>query len=81
MVKNLMPQTRSLAEKFLLALIRLYQLTLSPVLGNHCRFTPSCSVYTSEAIRRYGAIKGGWLGLKRIARCNPLCEGGEDPVP
>ena len=81
MVKNVMPQTRSLAEKFLLALIRLYQLTLSPFLGNHCRFTPSCSAYTSEAIGRYGVAKGVWLGVKRIARCNPLCEGGEDPVP
>ena len=75
------PETRSLAEKFLLFLIRLYQLTLRPLMGQHCRFTPSCSEYTSEAIRRYGSIRGSWMGLKRIARCNPLCEGGEDPVP
>ncbi|MCW8927179.1 MAG: membrane protein insertion efficiency factor YidD [Xanthomonadales bacterium] len=68
-------------DKFILGLIRLYQLTLSPLLGQHCRFTPSCSQYTSEAIRKYGAAKGSWLGIKRILRCQPFCEGGHDPVP
>ncbi|MBT8062180.1 MAG: membrane protein insertion efficiency factor YidD [Xanthomonadales bacterium] len=76
-----MIQTGILAEKFLLWLIRVYQLTLRPVMGQHCRFTPSCSAYTSEAIRRHGALRGSWLGIKRIVRCNPFCEGGEDPVP
>jgi hypothetical protein len=67
--------------KLLQLLIRAYQLLLSPFLGNHCRFTPSCSQYASEAISRHGALRGGWLALKRIARCQPLCDGGHDPVP
>lgn len=68
-------------QKFLLFLIRAYQWTLSPFFGQHCRFTPSCSNYSQEAIERYGAWRGSWLGIKRIARCQPLCEGGHDPVP
>jgi len=68
-------------KKILLAMIRMYQLFLSPLLGQHCRFTPSCSQYTKEAIEKYGAAKGSWLGLKRILRCQPFCEGGHDPVP
>jgi putative membrane protein insertion efficiency factor len=62
-------------------LIRAYQLLLSPFLGNHCRFTPSCSQYATEAIGRYGAWRGGWLAIKRIGRCHPFCDGGYDPVP
>jgi hypothetical protein len=69
------------AEKFLLSLIRLYQITLSPFLGQQCRFTPSCSEYTRLAIERYGACRGSWLGLRRILRCQPFCAGGHDPVP
>ncbi len=65
----------------LLGLIRFYQLTLSKVLPPSCRFTPSCSHYGYEAISRYGALKGGWLALKRISRCHPLNPGGFDPVP
>jgi len=68
-------------RKLLLLLIRAYQLTLSPLFGQHCRFTPSCSRYASEAIERYGAWRGGWLALRRIARCHPFCAGGHDPVP
>lgn len=64
-----------------LALIRLYQLTLSRALPSSCRYEPSCSHYTYEAIQKYGFIKGGWLGLKRIGRCHPLSPGGYDPVP
>ena len=64
-----------------LGLIRLYQLTLSRVLPPSCRFTPSCLVYTYRAIEKYGFFKGGWLGLKRLARCNPWNPGGYDPVP
>ena len=67
--------------KLLQLLIRTYQLLLSPFLGNQCRFTPSCSQYASEAIGRYGALRGGWLALKRIGRCHPFCDGGYDPVP
>lgn len=70
-----------MAEKFLVSLIRLYQLTLSPFFGQHCRFTPSCSEYTRQAIERYGAWRGSWLGMRRILRCQPFCEGGHDPVP
>jgi putative membrane protein insertion efficiency factor len=65
----------------LLGLIRLYQMTLSRLLPPSCRFTPSCSHYGYEAIQKYGAIKGGWLAAKRVARCHPFNPGGYDPVP
>lgn len=68
-------------EKLLLGLIRLYQLTLSPWVGGQCRFTPSCSAYASEAIRRHGAWRGSGLAIRRLLRCHPFCEGGHDPVP
>ena len=61
--------------------IRIYQLVLSPLLPASCRFTPTCSDYTLEALRKYGLIKGGWLGIKRIVRCNPWGGSGYDPVP
>ena len=64
-----------------LILIRLYQGTLSRVLPPACRFTPSCSQYTYEAISRYGFFRGGWLGARRLARCHPFNPGGYDPVP
>ena len=64
-----------------LLLIRAYQLLLSPMLGASCRFTPTCSQYAIEAIRKYGALKGGWLAVKRIARCHPWGGHGHDPVP
>jgi putative membrane protein insertion efficiency factor len=65
----------------LLTLISIYQRTLSPLLGNRCRFLPSCSEYAKEALVTHGLIAGGWLAVKRILRCHPLCEGGCDPVP
>ena len=68
-------------EKLLLGLIRLYQLTLSPWVGGQCRFTPTCSVYANEAIRRHGAWRGSGLAIRRLLRCHPFCEGGHDPVP
>ncbi len=64
-----------------LVLIRVYQHTLSRVLPPSCRFYPSCSQYGYEAIQRYGALKGGWMTVMRIARCNPWNAGGYDPVP
>lgn len=70
-----------MAKAFTLQLIRLYQRLISPALPPSCRFTPTCSHYTYEAIERYGVVKGGWLGVKRIARCHPFNPGGYDPVP
>lgn len=64
-----------------MALIRLYQLTLSPILPPACRFTPTCSRYAYEALNRFGFFKGGWLAVKRISRCHPFHPGGYDPVP
>ncbi len=62
-------------------MIRAYQKILSPLLGQHCRFYPSCSQYTLEAIQEWGLAKGMFLGAKRICRCHPLNPGGIDPVP
>lgn len=68
-------------KKLLLVLIRFYKGAISPWLPRACRFTPTCSQYAAEAIERYGALRGGWMALKRILRCNPFCKGGYDPVP
>ena len=68
-------------SRLLQFLIRSYQVLLSPYLGRHCRFTPSCSAYAMEAIGKHGSLKGSWLALKRIGRCHPFCDGGYDPVP
>lgn len=68
-------------RRFFILLIRFYQLSISPLLGSNCRHTPSCSQYTIEAIKEWGALKGTWLGMKRIARCNPWGTSGVDPVP
>jgi putative membrane protein insertion efficiency factor len=65
----------------LLGVIRLYQMTLSRLLPPSCRFEPSCSQYSYEAIARYGVWRGGWLAIKRLSRCHPLNPGGYDPVP
>ncbi|MGG7662444.1 membrane protein insertion efficiency factor YidD [Dyadobacter sp. BHUBP1] len=68
--------------KFLLiALVRFYQAALSPYFPNSCRYTPTCSQYMIEAVQKHGPFKGGWMGLKRIARCHPWSGHGHDPVP
>jgi len=64
-----------------LGIIRLYQILLSPLLGASCRFTPTCSQYGIEAIKKHGPFKGGWLTLKRIGSCHPWGRHGHDPVP
>ncbi len=63
-----------------LVLIKLYQLTISQVLPKSCRFVPTCSEYTYEAISRFGVFKGVWLGARRISRCHPFNKGGYDPI-
>ncbi len=67
-------------RKICIFLIKVYQETLSPILGKQCRFTPTCSQYTIDAVEEYGVLKGILMGLKRILKCNPFCKGGFDPV-
>ena len=70
-----------MTTKFFIFLVRLYQLTISPLLGLSCRFYPTCSAYMIESLKQYGALKGSWLGIKRICKCHPFHPGGHDPVP
>ncbi|SIO22815.1 membrane protein insertion efficiency factor YidD [Salinivibrio sp. ES.052] len=69
------------AQKALIALIRGYQLVISPLIGPRCRFTPTCSQYAIMAIQSHGVIKGCWLAGKRLLKCHPMNDGGYDPVP
>jgi uncharacterized protein len=69
-----------LAKGFI-ALVRLYQWTLSPFIGRQCRFLPTCSAYSIEALQKYGALRGCYLTVHRLGRCHPWCAGGHDPVP
>jgi putative membrane protein insertion efficiency factor len=68
-------------RKILIALIGVYRYLISPLMGNHCRFYPSCSDYAQTAIGRFGVLRGGWLSIRRIGKCHPWHEGGIDPVP
>ncbi|MGD8483370.1 MAG: membrane protein insertion efficiency factor YidD [Thioalkalispiraceae bacterium] len=68
-------------RKILIALIGVYRYLISPLMGNHCRFYPSCSDYAQTAIGRFGVFRGGWLSLRRIGKCHPWHDGGVDPVP
>ncbi len=72
---------RELPKRFLLGLIHFYRACISPLFPACCRFTPTCSQYALEAVQKYGALKGGYLALRRILRCHPLHKGGYDPVP
>ncbi|HOC19441.1 MAG TPA: membrane protein insertion efficiency factor YidD [Vicinamibacterales bacterium] len=71
----------SLAARLLLALVGAYRVLLAPLVGGACRYTPSCSQYMTEAVRQHGALRGGWLGVRRLARCHPFGGHGFDPVP
>lgn len=68
-------------RRFFIFLVRLYQVTISPYLGNNCRFSPSCSQYSIEALKKHGTLKGLWYSIKRISKCHPLGSSGYDPVP
>jgi uncharacterized protein len=71
----------SLPQRVTLALLRGYKTVLSPLFAGSCRFVPSCSEYASEAVTRFGVVRGGWLAARRLARCQPLGPYGLDPVP
>jgi putative membrane protein insertion efficiency factor len=67
-------------KKILIAIVKLYKFLVSPILPGSCRFVPSCSEYSLEALEKYGALKGAWLSVRRVARCHPFHPGGFDPV-
>ena len=79
--KNLLSKCRHIVALPFIGMIRFYQKCISPLTPPSCRYTPTCSQYTIEAIRKYGVLKGCWLGVKRIARCHPWGGSGYDPVP
>lgn len=72
---------KKLVGKIFIVLIRFYQLSVSPILGQNCRFTPTCSQYSVDAIKKYGPFAGGWIAIKRILSCHPWGKHGHDPVP
>jgi uncharacterized protein len=80
-VRQAIDGARALLIRALVVTIRIYQLLLSPLLGNCCRFEPSCSRYAQLCIERVGPIRGCWLALLRLLRCHPFCQGGHDPPP
>ncbi|MBI5662188.1 membrane protein insertion efficiency factor YidD [Ignavibacterium album] len=81
MIKDILNKTlKVLAFPFIL-LIKIYQIFISPLFPSSCRYTPTCSHYTLEALKKYGLLKGLWLGIKRISRCHPWGGSGYDPVP
>lgn len=76
-----MAKDNSTPQKVAITFIKGYQRYISPMLGSNCRFNPTCSTYANQAIERFGVIKGSYLAGKRILKCHPLHEGGDDPVP
>ena len=81
LTRVLMRAITELPRTALILLVRAYQIALSPLLPASCRYYPSCSAYAIEAFERHGALRGGWLTLRRLVRCNPSRPGGYDPVP
>jgi putative membrane protein insertion efficiency factor len=80
-MRNLIYIIKLLIGSIFIVFIKIYQYFISPILGAACRYTPTCSQYGVEAIKKYGGFKGGWLTLKRMARCHPWGGHGYDPVP
>jgi len=80
-VNNLVKNFFKLLAIPLIILIKIYQLLISPLFPPSCRFTPTCSHYTVEALKKYGILKGGWLGFRRIIKCHPWGGSGYDPIP
>jgi putative membrane protein insertion efficiency factor len=78
-MKTLNRHIKSVPSRTLILLVQLYQVTLSPLLGPCCRFTPSCSSYFIGSVQKYGALRGSWRGICRICRCHPFHPGGYDP--
>ena len=76
---DVLRQLVRLPSLLLIGLVRVYQWTLSPIIGRQCRFQPTCSNYFIEAVQKYGAIRGAFKGVWRICRCHPFCQGGNDP--
>lgn len=76
-----MKTKKNIIQKIIIYLIKVYQVGISPYIGAHCRYTPTCSTYFMQAVEKYGALKGSFLGIKRILRCHPWHPGGYDPVP
>ncbi|MEO8015076.1 membrane protein insertion efficiency factor YidD [Polaromonas sp.] len=70
-----------LPQKALMGMVTAYRLLISPSLGSNCRFEPSCSAYSLQALSQHGAVTGSYLTLRRLVRCHPWCDGGHDPVP
>ena len=80
-IKNYLDTVLKLLAVPFILLIKIYQLLISPLFPSSCRYSPTCSHYTLEALKKYGILKGSWLGIKRISRCNPWGGSGYDPVP
>ena len=80
-MKKLLRAVFHLPQQLLMGLVKAYRLLLSPWLGSACRFEPTCSAYSLQALQLHGAMAGSYLTLYRLARCQPWCDGGHDPVP